>query len=181
MFFRPPFWEVNRSTCRSPRGVGKAQNLSYSAVRKQCFAIPWSGPHCAGIDINVLCIRIRIPQGVFPCAGHGTDIDDAWLSMQWRQVKSTTGCGKQTGADTHCLCCVQITWAFFSACAYVVDTWNDIPFMCIYLNLGPVSQKRFTTTEMPRFSSHSDHEWKSVNELESRAVTWIYFNTSIYK
>ena len=31
MFFCPPFWEV--STCRSSRGVGKAQNLSYSVVR----------------------------------------------------------------------------------------------------------------------------------------------------
>ena len=155
MFFRPPFWEV--STCRSPRGVGKAQDLSYSAVRKQCFVIPKSGPHCAGIDINVLCIRLRIPQGEFPGAGHGTDIDDAWVSMQWHQVKSTTGCGKQTGADTHCLFCVQITWAFCSACAYVLDTWNNIPFMCIYLNLGPVSQKNVS----PQQKCHGFHhtEW----------------------
>ena len=97
---------------------------------------------CTGIDINVLCIRLRIPQGVLLGAGHGTDIDDAWVSMQWHQVKSTTGCGNQTGADTHCLCWVQITWAFCSACAYVLDTWNSIPFMCIYLNVGPVSQKK---------------------------------------
>ena len=44
-----------------------------------------------------------------------------------------------------------------------------------------ITKKRFTTAEMPRFSSHSDHVWKSVNELESRAVTWINFNTTMDK
>ena len=158
MFFRPPFWEV--STCRSSRGVGKAQNLSYSVVRNNVSSFRRSGPHCAGIDVNALCIRLRIPQGVFPGAGHGADIHDAWLFMQWRQGKSTTGCEKQTAADTHCLYCVQITWAFFSDCAYVIDIWNNIPFVCIYLNLGPVSQK----TVSPQQKCHGFHHIPTMSE-----------------
>ena len=178
MFFRPPFWKVG--TRRSPRGVDKAQNLSYSAVRNNVSSFP----RVAALCWNWCQRTIYSPSNTTRCIPRCWTWCRHWWCLTLHAMAPSQvnyRLRKTTGTDTHCLCCVQITWAFFSACAYVTDTWNNISFVCIYLNLGPVSQKRFTTAEMPRFSTHADHEWKSVNELESRAVTWINFNTSMDK
>ena len=135
MFFRSPLWEV--STCRSPRG--KAQNLSYSAVRKQCFAIEWPA-----MCWNWYQRTVYSPSNTTKCIPRCWTWYRHWWcltlhAMAPSQVKYRLW---KTVKRRHSLSllCPNNMGVFLRLC---LCSWRmkQYSFMCIYLNLGPVSQK----------------------------------------
>ena len=75
MLFRPPFWEV--STCRSPRGVSKAQNLSYSAVENNVSSFRRVVRTVLELISTYYVFAFEYHKVYHQVLGHSTDIDEA--------------------------------------------------------------------------------------------------------
>ena len=142
MFFRPPFWEV--STCRSPRGVGKAQNLLFCSSKTMFrHSVEWPALSWSWYQRTMYSL-----SNTTRCIPRSW----TWYRHRWCLTLRAMAPNQvnyrlwKTDRRRHSLSvwCPNNMGVFLRLCL-CFDTWNNISFMCIYLNLGPVSQKSFTT------------------------------------